>query len=146
MRALAAGGDGGSSGWKGRVRGGCGSSSHGSACTPYPYPLHEPYPSPQSLSYVAVYEMLSGETDRAPGDYGFDPLNYKKQKVPLTLTLTRATPGRAERTQHSTRDSTYTGCAPSHRVVARSPSVYPPCPTNPTPTPRPRPLTPNTYP
>ena len=32
--------------------------------------------------------MLSGETDRAPGDYGFDPLNYKKQKVSLTLTLT----------------------------------------------------------
>ena len=32
--------------------------------------------------------MLSGETDRAPGDYGFDPLNYKKQKVTLTLTLT----------------------------------------------------------
>ena len=38
--------------------------------------------------------MLSGETDRAPGDYGFDPLNYKKQKVltlTLTLTLTRST-------------------------------------------------------
>lgn len=43
--------------------------------------------APQSLSYVAVYEMLSGETDRAPGDYGFDPLNYKKlaraAKAPL---------------------------------------------------------------
>jgi len=34
----------------------------------------------ESLSYVAIYEMLSGETDRVPGDYGFDPLNYKKQK------------------------------------------------------------------
>jgi len=34
----------------------------------------------ESLSYVAIYEMLSGETDRKPGDYGFDPLNYKSQK------------------------------------------------------------------
>merc|ERR1719311_2015309 len=32
----------------------------------------------ESLGYVAIYEMLSGESDRAPGDYGFDPLNYKK--------------------------------------------------------------------
>ena len=72
--------------------------------------------------------MLSGETDRAPGDYGFDPLNYKKQKVTLTLTLTRALGPQGERSVHSTRDSTYTGCAPSHRIVARSPSVYPPCP------------------
>jgi hypothetical protein len=34
----------------------------------------------ESISYVAVYEMLSGETDRKPGDFGFDPLNYAKQK------------------------------------------------------------------
>jgi len=34
----------------------------------------------ESLSYVAISEMLSGETDRQPGDYGFDPLNYKGQK------------------------------------------------------------------
>lgn len=32
----------------------------------------------ESLSYVAISEMLSGETDRAPGDYGFDPLNFSK--------------------------------------------------------------------
>jgi len=42
----------------------------------------------ESLSYVAVYEMLSGETDRAPGDYGFDPLNYKKQKDYSTVEVT----------------------------------------------------------
>mmetsp|Transcript_19075 Transcript_19075/g.38866 ORF Transcript_19075/g.38866 Transcript_19075/m.38866 type:complete len:220 (-) Transcript_19075:235-894(-) len=34
----------------------------------------------ESLSYVAIYEMLSGETDRKPGDLGFDPLNFAKQK------------------------------------------------------------------
>merc|ERR1711935_395100 len=33
-------------------------------------------------------EMLSGETDRAPGDYGFDPLNYKKQKDYSTVEVT----------------------------------------------------------
>ena len=25
------------------------------------------------IGYAAIYEMLSGESDRAPGDYGFDP-------------------------------------------------------------------------
>jgi hypothetical protein len=38
----------------------------------------------ESLSYGAIYEMLSGESDRAPGDYGFDPFNYSKdvEKAP----------------------------------------------------------------
>jgi hypothetical protein len=42
----------------------------------------------ESLGYVAIYEMLSGESDRAPGDYGFDPLNYKKQKDYSEVELT----------------------------------------------------------
>lgn len=32
--------------------------------------------------------MLSGQTDRAPGDYGFDPLNYKKKKDYSTVEIT----------------------------------------------------------
>ena len=32
----------------------------------------------ESLSYVAISEMMSGETDRKPGDYGLDPLNFSK--------------------------------------------------------------------
>ena len=145
MRALAAGGDGGSSGWKGRVGGDATASSRGFACTPYPYPSHEPHPSPQSLSYVAVYEMLSGETDRAPGDYGFDPLNYKKQKVPLTLTLTRAPRASGAYTAQHTRQHVH-GLRPLTPHRPAQPICLPPMPTNPTPTPQPLPLTPNTYP
>ena len=33
---------------------------------------------PQSLSYTAIYEMLSGETDREPGDFGLDGFNFLK--------------------------------------------------------------------
>lgn len=38
----------------------------------------------ESLSYSAIYEMMSGETDRQPGDYGLgsyfkkDPVKFKK--------------------------------------------------------------------
>ena len=32
----------------------------------------------ESLSYNAIAEMLSGETDREPGDYGFDPFGLSK--------------------------------------------------------------------
>jgi len=43
----------------------------------------------ESLGYAAIQEMLSGETDREPGDYGFDPMGY----------LTDATPERKMRLQ-----------------------------------------------
>tara|TARA_B100000767_G_scaffold216272_1_gene203836 strand:- start:264 stop:404 length:141 start_codon:yes stop_codon:yes gene_type:complete len=45
--------------------------------------------------------MLSGETDRAPGDYGFDPLNYKKQKVNL-LTAPAEIASPAQHTRETT--------------------------------------------
>jgi len=37
----------------------------------------------EALSYPAISEMMNGETDRKPGDYGFDPLNYSKNKDKL---------------------------------------------------------------
>ena len=44
--------------------------------------LNSPEPSwrcrVQSLGYSAINEMLSGQSDRAPGDYGFDPLGFSK--------------------------------------------------------------------
>merc|ERR1719454_1932175 len=33
----------------------------------------------EALAYVAIAEMMSGESDRQPGDFGFDPLNFGKQ-------------------------------------------------------------------
>merc|ERR1711924_95351 len=35
----------------------------------------------EALAYVAIAEMMSGQTDRAPGDYNFDPLNFKKRRI-----------------------------------------------------------------
>ena len=32
----------------------------------------------ESLGYSAINEMLSGQSDRKPGDYGFDPLGFSK--------------------------------------------------------------------
>ncbi|KAL3928478.1 MAG: hypothetical protein SGPRY_002372 [Prymnesium sp.] len=34
----------------------------------------------ESLSYAAINEMLSGETEREPGDFGLDGFNYLKGK------------------------------------------------------------------
>merc|ERR1719183_2210530 len=34
----------------------------------------------ESISYTAIYEMLSGETDREPGDFGLDGFNFLKGK------------------------------------------------------------------
>jgi len=34
----------------------------------------------ESLNYTAIYEMLSGETDREPGDFGLDGFNFLKGK------------------------------------------------------------------
>mmetsp|Transcript_53427 Transcript_53427/g.88710 ORF Transcript_53427/g.88710 Transcript_53427/m.88710 type:complete len:205 (+) Transcript_53427:34-648(+) len=38
----------------------------------------------EALAYNAISEMMSGETDRAPGDYGFDPLGYSAGKDEAT--------------------------------------------------------------
>lgn len=42
-------------------------------CTLPPYSL-------QAVSVVAVKEMLVDGADRAPGDYGFDPLKFSAGK------------------------------------------------------------------
>jgi len=36
----------------------------------------------ESLGYTAIYEMLSGESDREPGDFGLDGFNFLKGKSP----------------------------------------------------------------
>jgi len=36
----------------------------------------------ESLGYTAIYQMLSGETDREPGDFGLDGFNFLKGKSP----------------------------------------------------------------
>merc|ERR1719327_632580 len=42
----------------------------------------------EALCYPAIAEMLSGETDRAPGDFNFDPLNFKSKKDYSTVEIT----------------------------------------------------------
>lgn len=52
----------------------------------------------EAVSYNAISEMMSGETDRQPGDYGFDPLRLSKGTLkasPEELQLAEITHGRA---------------------------------------------------
>ncbi|KAL1511200.1 hypothetical protein AB1Y20_006015 [Prymnesium parvum] len=39
----------------------------------------------ESLGYTAINQMLSGETEREPGDYGLDGFNYLKDKSPAEV-------------------------------------------------------------
>ena len=79
--------------------------------------------------------MLSGETDRAPGDYGFDPLNYKKQKVNLL-----SAPAEIASPAQHTRETTRRRVAPHHTAPSRAPHLsINPCPLTLTATPSPNP-------
>jgi len=45
------------------------------ACTLHLQEDGPPCPGAQAISYNAIAEMMSGETDRRPGDFYLDPFN-----------------------------------------------------------------------